>query len=576
MRLRERASNSPRCAFQRPVSPGSEVNFDSPRSTFAPANAGGVQLHPPPTEHALLFSACQYFCCQSGINTRGFCAGCGRPGDATTWPRARFAARCRCCYLQDPASGSRDHTDATNVPALPLLERTDASPPRGQHRAVRPRKSTRRDAPPRHEAVHYAGSTGVTGDGPHDLHRRTLSPRRILTGASSVNRRDDARWSAMILSDRRRRRTLPDRQSDAVARTSFLERRHGRRQGSSRSRVHVISFAGGGNRANTRTQIAAAAGGTTASCFAPTRLQLSAGALLDHRVDTSPRPATTGPTTAADCGRGASRTAIREQTCCAMGSTGAAPRVPQRPTRSRSRREPDGRQDRSPCTRPCSDPNQTDRLAPLRPRESCDNVDNNCQEQHRRQGVLKLRQPAVRPPDRATASTTTTTTASSTNDLPAAALPTAEVCDGCDNDCDGLDGRGIASVPCGIADPANCAGALVYPQKAERAVHPAVPARQGGFGTCTNNPQTEVCGGIDNNCDGIIDNASCRRRATCPRAPRNLRHGPPASASGDDGGLQLGTSASVRRALHRVCDGIDNDRDGRRRRSAFGVGPARN
>src|SRR5690606_14716296 len=37
--------------------------------------------------------------------------------------------------------------------------------------------------------------------------------------------------------------------------------------------------------------------------------------------------------------------------------------------------------------------------------------------------------------------------------------PSAEICDGCDNDCDGIADNGVASIPCGFSPPANCQGA---------------------------------------------------------------------------------------------------------------------
>ena len=72
--------------------------------------------------------------------------------------------------------------------------------------------------------------------------------------------------------------------------------------------------------------------------------------------------------------------------------------------------------------------------------------------------------------------------------------PSAEVCDGADNDCNGAVDDGIASTPttCGVGACASigtlsCVGGAM-------------------IDTCTpGTPSTEVCDGIDNNCNGLVD-----------------------------------------------------------------------
>ena len=85
-------------------------------------------------------------------------------------------------------------------------------------------------------------------------------------------------------------------------------------------------------------------------------------------------------------------------------------------------------------------------------------------------------------------------------------IPTTEVCDGCDNDCDGVADNGSFTQTCGFTPPANCAGSQSCgaPTTVPRGTClPGFPRSR--FGTCTNNPQTEICDGIDNNCNGPID-----------------------------------------------------------------------
>jgi len=87
--------------------------------------------------------------------------------------------------------------------------------------------------------------------------------------------------------------------------------------------------------------------------------------------------------------------------------------------------------------------------------------------------------------------TTTTTTASTTTSTIPSCTPTGpEVCDGVDNDCNGLVDDGLLPITCGIGQCQN-----------------TVPACVGGSpNTCTpNSPGMEVCDGIDNDCDGSVD-----------------------------------------------------------------------
>ena len=549
--------NDAKCALQQTVLAFSgQVNFGL--STFAvtlnncPANCASActcNVTPAPANCCQLDAfGCTANCFQQEIDTTGSCSGCGpRPGNAAT----RAGAFIRVPMLQDHFwSNPPDPTNVTNL--LGWMDASCAGDEELYAGGGTPLNGALRDMQRYFQTGWTAPDNSVTYPSPLDTSDLPGAGVNNSTGCRSVN--------VILLTDGDE---SCDTQADAVAAAADLYQNGATVGGKTfKVRTHVINFAGG---SQVNTDAIAAAGGTTASLFATNEVQLAQALANIVAGAIQPEVCDNGDNNCNGCtDEGYKHYCNIGQTCCAWTTPAQREACLTSYEASVVASPPDGDTTLLPCITATQQQTPAEWLC-YNPLDICDESNNNCQDGVD-EGQVKCGNPLSCPSAEVCDGLDNDCNGQVDDGVCGGCVPVAEVCDGCDNDCDGIADNppagGFPPLPCGLPNPANCNG--VAQCQAPQAVSVGTCATGAGYGACTNNPQPEVCDGIDNNCNLVVDEGYVPATCEPPGNPPGLIYGGTSQCTLGQtacvgGGVvcQGGTGPGVE-----VCDGIDNDCNG--------------
>ncbi|MDI3283359.1 MopE-related protein [Polyangium sp. 15x6] len=342
-------------------------------------------------------------------------------------------------------------------------------------------------------------------------------------------------------------------------------------------KTHVIDFGQVGSQAD---QIAAA-GGTGAARDATNEASLSLAFANIIAGSIKPESCNNADDNCNGCtDEGFVHYCNKGQTCCAWATPAQRATCLSTYQATISAADPDGDLTKLPCTTAAQQQDPANWLC-FNPKETCDNVDNNCDPEATidgdppntvDEGVFKCGNPLHCPVAEICNGQDDDCDGLTDEGLGASCTckPSPEVCDGCDNDCDGVADNGIPAIPCGLTTPANCAGTLSCKPPQNVPIGTCVPS--GGYNACQNNPMTETCDGVDNDCDGTIDDGVAATECVPAGTPSNLNYGPNSQCKKGTQPCGSSVCSGFVGPSAEICDGIDNDCDGTVDESPFGVG----
>ncbi|MBK7579153.1 MAG: hypothetical protein IPI67_03015 [Myxococcales bacterium] len=331
-------------------------------------------------------------------------------------------------------------------------------------------------------------------------------------------------------------------------------------------KTHVIGFAGA---SQAKVDAIAAAGGTVAALSANSEVQLSQALAKIISSGIKPEVCNNTDDNCNGCtDEGYNHYCNQRTDCCTLARATCLSQY----TASITPANPQGDLTKLPCVNQAQSSQPPTWLC-YNPTEQCNGADDNCNAQID-EGVLRCGNPLHCPTPEICNNDDDNCDGvidnASGSGVPYSACPnncqpSAEICDGCDNDCDGVADDGVAAIPCGFSPPGNCAGTQSCLSTGQAVpvggcVAAGVPK---GFGSCNNTPQTEICDGLDNNCNGTVDEGISPVACTIPGKPGLVYNDTFPQSQCVKGLLPCnGTCTGFIGPTAEVCDGIDNDCNG--------------